>query len=70
MLINENKTKTMIFNETKNYKFSTRRTLNGSNIDIIPEKILRTITTDNLSWNSNTSYLMKKANARNSCSVF
>ena len=35
MLINEKKTKTMIFNYTKNYQFTTRLAINDKNIEVI-----------------------------------
>lgn len=65
MMINQKKTKTMIFNFTHNYQFTTRLQLNGENIDVVPEtKLLGTIIQNNLKWDSNTSRLVKRANAR------
>ena len=55
----------MIFNETKNYKFSTRLMLNDTIVETLTEtKLLGTIIENNFSWNSNTSYLIKKAYSR------
>ena len=44
MLINQKKTKALIFNFTDNYQFTTRLTLNEENIEIVPQtKLLGTI---------------------------
>ena len=65
MLINEQKTKTMIINFTENYKFTTRLQLKNKNIDVINStRLLGTILTDDLLWDLNTQHLVKKANAR------
>ena len=65
MLINEKKTKTIIFNYTDNYQFTTRLTINDQPIEVIEStKLLGTNLTNNLSWNLNTSAIIKKANAR------
>ena len=65
MLINENKTKNMIFNFTKNYQFSTRLQLNDQIIETLEKtKLLGTVITDDLKWEENTKHLIKRANAR------
>lgn len=65
MLINEKKTKSMIFNFTDKYKFSTRLKLNDTNVDVINEvKLLGTYITSDLKWDRNTDFIVKKANAR------
>ena len=65
MLINQKKTKTMIFNFTQNYKFTTRLRLNDKIVEVVPEqRLLRTIIQNDLKWESNTSNLVKRANAR------
>ena len=65
MLINEKKSKNMIFNETKDYKLSTRLLLNNTTIETLTEtKLLGTIIDANLSWNSNTSHIIKMAYSR------
>ena len=65
MKLNEKKTKIMIFNSTKNYQFTTRLKLNNENVEIVnSSKLLGTIITDNLTWDANTNYLVKKAYAR------
>ena len=65
MIINEKKTKTMIFNFTENYKFTTRLRLKGENVEVINStRLLGTILTDDLKWDLNVSTIVKKANAR------
>jgi hypothetical protein len=65
MQINEKKTKTMIFNFTNTYQFTTRLQLNQKPIEVVPEqKLLGTIIQNDLKWDSNTSNLTKRANAR------
>ena len=65
MKLNQNKTKVMLFNFTKNYQFKTRLKLNDENIEIVNKsKLLGTIITDNLTWDENTDYLIKKAYKR------
>ena len=65
MLINEKKTKAVIFNYTDNYQFTTRLQLNNQNVEIINStKLLGTIVQNDLKWNKNTDFLVKKANAR------
>ena len=55
----------MIINFTKNYQFSTRLDLEDKKIEIVKEmKILGTIISDTLTWNSNTSQLIKRVNKR------
>ena len=49
MVLNEEKTKCMVFNFTKKNQFSTRLTLNGKTLETVKEmKLLGTIFTDNL----------------------
>ena len=65
MLINQKKTKTMIFNFTDKFKFTTRLKLKNENIEVINStRLLGTILTDDLKWDLNTSNIIKKANAR------
>ena len=64
-MINEKKTKTMIFNYTENYQCTTRLKINNEPIDVINStRLLGTIISNDLSWDLNTSALVKKANAR------
>ena len=61
MILNEQKTKNMVFNFTKNKQFSTHLTLNGKVIETVKEiKLLGTIITDDMKWTKNTKYLVKK----------
>jgi hypothetical protein len=58
MQINEKKTKTMIFNYTNNYKFTTRLTINDNNVEVIDNtRLLGTIITNDLT-------IVRKSNAR------
>ena len=65
MLINEKKSKTLIFNYTDNYQFTTRLTMNDQMLEVINStKLLGTIISNTLSWDQNTAFIVKKANAR------
>ena len=65
MLINEKKTKCMIFNFTDKYQFTTRLRINDEPIEVIDStRLLGTIITSDLSWDQNISSIVKKANAR------
>ena len=65
MKINEKKTKTMIFNYTKNHQFTTRLEMNGEKLEVIDStRLLGTIITNNLSWDPNISDIVKRSNAR------
>jgi hypothetical protein len=65
MIINEKKTKTMIFNFTEKYQFTTRLQLKNKNIDVINStRLLGTILSNDLCWDLNTANIVKKANAR------
>ena len=51
MVLNEEKTKAMLFNFTKSKQCSTRLKLNNKNIETVTEtKLLGTIITNNLKW--------------------
>ena len=65
MMINEKKTKTLIFNYTNKYQFTTRLSINDQPIEVINStRLLGTIVQDNLSWDLNTAEIVRKANAR------
>ena len=65
MVLNEEKTKNMIFNFSKNKKFSTCPQLNNKHIETVKEiKLLGTIITDDLKWGKNTKFLVKRAYGR------
>ena len=65
MMVNEKKTKTMLFNYTDNYQFGTRLSINDQNIEVIDStRLLGTIISTDLTWDLNTAEIVKKANAR------
>ena len=65
MKINAKKTKTMLFNFTKDYQFDTRLHIENEKIDIIEStKLLGTVITSDLTWDLNTAEIVKKSNAR------
>ena len=65
MLINEQKSNTMIFNFSKDHQFTTRLKLNDHTLDVIEKtKLLGTVITNDLKWDANCTEIIKKANAR------
>ena len=65
MLINEKKTKCLIFNFTENYQFTTRLMLNDEIVEVLDStRLLGTIISSDLKWDANTANIVKKANAR------
>ena len=65
MILNQKKTKVMVFNFTDNHQFTTRMNLNDENLDIVRiSKLLGVVISDNLKWEENTTSLVKRANAR------
>ena len=65
IILNEEKTKSMIFNFTKNKSFPHSSHLMEKKIESVTEmKILGTIITDDLKWGKNTKFLIKRAYAR------
>ena len=65
MKINSKKTKSMIFNFTEKYQFSTRLLLENEIIEnLTSTRLLGTIISDDLSWDQNTKSIVTKANAR------
>lgn len=65
MIINQKKTKTMLFNFTDKYQFTTRLSLNDENVNVVSQsKLLGTIVEDTLTWDMNTERIVKKANSR------
>ena len=65
MLINQKKSKIMIFNFTQKHQFTTRLELNGDTLEVVPKtKLLGVIIQDDLKWDSNIASLVKRANAR------
>ena len=65
MKINSEKTKTMLFNYTNNYQFTTRLKLNDQVLETVNEtKLLGTIITSDLKWDKNTNNIIKKSYAK------
>ena len=63
--INNQKTKTMIFNFTEKYQFGTRLSMENGNLEVIDStRLLGTIITNDLKWEQNTAHIVKKSNAR------
>ena len=57
----------MIFNFSKKQRFTTRLIADDENIEVIKDiKLLGTIITDDLKWDANTQYIVKK-NHGNEC---
>ena len=64
-MINVKKTKTMLFNFTQKYQFSTRLAIDHENHEVIDStRLLGTIITNDLRWDLNTAHIVKKSNAR------
>ena len=65
MVLNEKKTKCMVFNRSKKFQFTTDIKLKQKRLDIVDEtKLLGVIITNDLRWNRNTEVLVKNANAK------
>ena len=65
MLVNERKSKTIIFNYTNNYQFTTRLRINDQPLEVIDStRLLGTIISNDLKWDLNCESIVKKANAR------
>ena len=65
MKINETKTKTMIFNYSKKYQFTTELKIEDEPIEVIDQtRLLGIIITSDLKWDANCKNIIKKVNAR------
>ena len=65
MMINNKKTKCMVFNYTENYQFTPRLSVEGEILEVIDStKLLGTIITSDLRWEQNMASIVKKSNAR------
>ena len=65
MKLNVKKTKNIIFNFSKDKKFSTDVKIGNESIETVSEtKLLGTIITDDLKWNKNTNNIVKETNKR------
>ena len=64
-LLNKKKSNAMLFNFTNKFQFTARIKMEDDVIELIKEtKLLGVIVNDRLNWNSNTAFLVKRANAR------
>ena len=62
MKLNVKKTKSMIFNFTKNLQFTTNLDINNEPIEVVEEtKLLGTYITKDLKWDKNTAEIVKSA---------
>ena len=65
MMVNSDKSKYMIVNYTRNYQFNTRLVLDENLLKQVAEtRLLGVIVDERLSWQSNTSHIVKKAYKR------
>ena len=63
MQLNANKTKTIIFNFSKQKQFTSRIRAENETVEIITQaKLLGVIVNNRLTWDENTNFLIKKAN--------
>ena len=65
IVLNQKKTKVMLFNFTENHKFITSLKLNGETLDVVQQaKLLGVIISNDLKWDKNTEYLIFNLNRR------
>ena len=65
MKLNTDKSKYMVVNYTENYQFNTRMSLNNCLLQQVSEtRLLGVVLNDQLTWHSNTDFLVKKAYKR------
>ena len=65
MTMNEKKTKQIIFNFNKDRQFTTEVKLKNESLEIVEEvKLLGVIINKDLKWDTNTNYLVNKANKK------
>ena len=63
MVLNEKKTKNIVFNFSKSKQFVTDLKLKDEKLEIVNEtKLLGVFITSDLKWNKNTDYLIKDTN--------
>ena len=68
MKINYKKTKLMVFNPGFARDFLPRFTFNGDELEVVEEtKLLGIVLRSDLSWSSNTDYMVKRANRKLWC---
>ena len=65
MQLNKKKSNVMLFNFNKNFQFTSRHEMENEVLEVINEtKLLGVIVNNRLDWDSNTSTLVKRSNAR------
>ena len=65
MVLNKKKTKVMIFNFTNDHKFTTSLQVGEETLEVVDQaKLLGVLITNDLKWDQNTTYLVKKAYSR------
>ena len=65
MLLNQKKSNGMIFNFCKDLKFTTRIQIENQTMEIVRKaKLLGVMLNDQLTWDDNTAYLVKRSNSR------
>ena len=65
MELNKKKSQAMTFTFTNKFQFTSRAVMEDEVLEIIKEtRLLGVMINDELTWDSNTSYLVKRANAR------
>lgn len=65
MILNHQKTQLMIFNFTTKHQFTTNLKLQEHHLEVVKKaKLLGVIITDDLKWDENTAYLVKKGYSR------
>ena len=65
MKLNSEKSKYMVINFTENHQFNTRLSIEKNNLKQIREtRLLGVVINDQLTWHSNTNFLVKKAYKR------
>ena len=65
MLLNQSKSKLMLFNFTRDFKCSTRLELENEVLETIDDtKLLGIMINNTLNWDTNTAFIVKRANAR------
>ena len=65
MMLNQKKTKQIMFNFNRGKQFTTEVTLKNEPLEVVNEvKLLGVIISDDLKWHKNTNYLTKKANKK------
>ena len=65
MMLNQKKTKQIMFNFNRGKQFTTEVTLKNEPLEVVNEvKLLGVIISDDLKWHKNTNYLTKKVNKK------